>query len=1354
MSTVRAILEQRRLPLLDLSSRSAFLNYNADPAFGLELINVKPLHLYASLFSERQAFTLRSISQKNETPEAAPPVRPIQHRQLQTPYAVSQLQKRLVQTRYHAQARADDSGESSLFLTLGKLRWVVPGEAEQVYQAPLVFVPVLLKRQDVRSPFVLEATGADPHCNQVLRAFLQREHNLSLPDFNPFQSNGLKGFLDAVSVAIEKKQGWHVGRQVSHVDFFERSNFDLYEDLDPEKGFIGVAEDVELIRKVLRDGFIEDEPQPVDQLSIDMLAEPDQLDHVLDANNEQLLVLYDTLRGVNQVIEAPAGSGKTQTIANLVSAVLGAEKTVLVVSNKVRALDDLQTRLGTVGLAPLVLPLYGTHLDRRSIASRIHTALSFQAPAEVDEKQHVESLRRLRDQLNVYCKSLHMPIRDSGVTPYEAYNELVEIEAQLEGVSRPEFDGKVLADWTASRFEAVLQRTRELETHFSRIGVPQRHPFWGSKKSIFKAADRPEVQRKCRLAGMALNALRVAATELAHQMGAPAPNHSEDVIRLVRAASKAIEAPDVRGINVQDAQWNASMEELVSVIETGSKLKKVRASQQEVLIPEAWDQDVLSVRQAFVAHGEKKTRKLIKEYRKARDRLAGLCRNGLPESNAAQLEAVNAILESQRLYNKLSQHSDLAKALFGQQWKGIGSNWEHLDKVSAWLYELHQEIAQGEVSSDILHALGSDLDLTVVHDLAKKAAGEFNTFLQTSRDAAREVAMEDALGITKRAFGRIPFGTLLSLFAHWEKNIDSLQDIVAFNHLAQRLREEGLGDIVHLAVTWSEASKHLTTRIREARYLALLTDALNSRRTLAGFDGEVHSQFVEKYEEFDTTYLRITSGRIQQVQKQRLLRERLPAGNLLTALHELEEAPAKRRESIFSGVAREVVDVMPVFLMTPSSVAQLLRESDVVFDLIVFDEAGRIGAAEALGSLARGSQVVAFGDSQQALMPRPYAARAGEEEVAGQASESILDLLKQQQIPCRELTWIYGSRPVPLMEWINQTVYGNRLHVIPSSDAQNAWNTLGIHEVLEPGSTAQNGLVRSFVGSVVEAILKHAEHVPGKSIGIIVQTAAEVGPILRELERRRQRDPSFEAFFKAHANEPFYVKTIDMAQGDLRDVIFFAMAFKKVGRTLNGKMGATDEEMRRQLAVLSSVARQECHLFTDTAVQDVLRFDQRTVNPVLSRFLHHVKQSFVDVEQPIIASKFEVVIANALRQEGYRVALGVGSSGFRVNVAVLDDQRRGAYVLGILCDGEQYASVYSARERDRLIPTLLASQGWSLHRVWSVEWYRNPERELARLLEHLQDLSRRVKGPSSGSTINVTSNGTYRSMEEDAHEAG
>ena len=75
----------------------------------------------------------------------------------------------------------------------------------------------------------------------------------------------------------------------------------------------------------------------------------------------------------------------------------------------------------------------------------------------------------------------------------------------------------------------------------------------------------------------------------------------------------------------------------------------------------------------------------------------------------------------------------------------------------------------------------------------------------------------------------------------------------------------------------------------------------------------------------------------------------------------------------------------------------------------------------------------------------------------------------------------------------------------------------------------------------------------------------------------------------------------------------------------------------------------------------------------------------------------------------------IGTGGFRIDLGIVDPERTGRYLLGIECDGATYHSSRSARDRDRLREQVLVGLGWHLHRVWSTDWFRDPQSELGRI---------------------------------------
>ena len=95
-------------------------------------------------------------------------------------------------------------------------------------------------------------------------------------------------------------------------------------------------------------------------------------------------------------------------------------------------------------------------------------------------------------------------------------------------------------------------------------------------------------------------------------------------------------------------------------------------------------------------------------------------------------------------------------------------------------------------------------------------------------------------------------------------------------------------------------------------------------------------------------------------------------------------------------------------------------------------------------------------------------------------------------------------------------------------------------------------------------------------------------------------------------------------------------------------------------------------------------------------------------------------MARVIRSNGYDVVLQVGVSGFWIDLGVIDPSQPGRFVIGVECDGATYHSARSARDRDRLRHEVLVRLGWRLHRIWSTDWFRNPQREIARLLAAIE----------------------------------
>ena len=103
----------------------------------------------------------------------------------------------------------------------------------------------------------------------------------------------------------------------------------------------------------------------------------------------------------------------------------------------------------------------------------------------------------------------------------------------------------------------------------------------------------------------------------------------------------------------------------------------------------------------------------------------------------------------------------------------------------------------------------------------------------------------------------------------------------------------------------------------------------------------------------------------------------------------------------------------------------------------------------------------------------------------------------------------------------------------------------------------------------------------------------------------------------------------------------------------------------------------------------------------------HLHQNIITHKAP--DSDFEIAVMDALAQYGYQCEPQVGVNGFFIDIAVKNPYREGHFLLGIECDGATYHSAKSVRDRDRLRQEILENLGWEMYRIWSTDWFKNPE---------------------------------------------
>lgn len=433
----------------------------------------------------------------------------------------------------------------------------------------------------------------------------------------------------------------------------------------------------------------------------------------------------------------------------------------------------------------------------------------------------------------------------------------------------------------------------------------------------------------------------------------------------------------------------------------------------------------------------------------------------------------------------------------------------------------------------------------------------------------------------------------------------------------------------------------------------------------------------------------------------------------------------------------------PVWMMSPTSIAQFIRPGSLKFDLLIVDEASQMRPEFSVSCVLRANQFVVVGDANQ-LPPSDHfqvaSADDGDDDGEGvgvdESTESILDLANQRFRTKPRLKWHYRSQHESLIQFSNREFYDRDLVVFPSPMA-NDDPLLGVKCFYVPTFFADTVYESSINQREAELIIEQAfglmQTHPERSIGIVAMNSKQTELIQNEFDRLIVEEERVRKYVEAFAGtiDEFFIKNLENVQGDERDIILISTVYgpDKNG-TVRQNFGLMNREVGwRRLNVLVTRAKMSCRLITSLRPDDVKVTDKssRGVTAFKSYLTYaHGGAHYDDASGGETDSDFEIFVADALRGGGYEVVYQVGVENFRIDLGVRHESCPVGFIAGIECDGAPYHSGLSVRDRDHIRQTILENLGWSIYRVWSTDWFADPARETAKLLAWLDGVRERV----------------------------
>ncbi len=571
------------------------------------------------------------------------------------------------------------------------------------------------------------------------------------------------------------------------------------------------------------------------------------------------------------------------------------------------------------------------------------------------------------------------------------------------------------------------------------------------------------------------------------------------------------------------------------------------------------------------------------------------------------------------------------------------------------------------------------------------------------------------------------------------QNADWLGNWLEYLRARYQVQQSGLGRVAEALERGDILVDQVDSAVKLGFSDCLARQILQAEPDLATFSGLAQKSLQDQFKEVDQKL----KGLQRDLVAWKASRTSVPSGVSSGRVSSWTEGALLRREIekkrahiplrqlvVRAGAALSALK--PCFMMGPMSVAQYLKPGYMKFDLVVMDEASQIKPEDALGAVARGSQLVVVGDPKQ-LPPTSFFDKLIDEEdidpTSGEESESILDA-SLATFPARRLRWHYRSQHENLIAFSNAFFYDSDLVIFPSP--HNTASNFGVKFTKVKRGRFINQQNVEEATLIAKAVRRHVLLHFDESIGVVAMSAKQSEQIEFAIETEAKSDEEFrDALDQLEgADEPLFVKNLENVQGDERDVIYISMTYGPAevgGRTAQRFGPINTVHGWRRLNVLFTRSKRRMHVFSSMSSEDIViaETSSRGVK-ALKHFLDFAERGHLAVTEEHTGrgpdSDFEVAVAAALANHGFECVPQVGVAGFFLDIAVKDPGNPGRYLMAVECDGATYHSAKSARDRDRLRQEILERLGWRVRRIWSTDWFNNPQAQLVPIIEELNQL--------------------------------
>ncbi len=1202
----------------------------------------------------------------------------------------------------------EEAGAKTLYLALGFLKWKNADEKEDKF-APIVLMPVNLRRMKTQG--LLLEPGEGYEVNTTLLEYLKQDFGIDVRGLDGERLSP-KEIIAVVRAKTANMKGWMVYED-AYLAQFTFARYAMWADVKnnvqryAENPLIGsLLTNTNMLAENKICGVDEDDSQPCEVLT------------PLPCDSAQYSAVAESAKGTTFVLHGPPGTGKSQTITNMIANALHVGKRVLFVAEKQAALQVVKKRLCDIGIGEFCMELHsGKSTDKAEIIRSIENTLALNCETDTEQFEGTGGrIRAVRDGLRAPLEALHKK-RRLGVSVYEA------ILYYLQNKNAPELvniESTFYDSLTRKKLEECENMLNTAQAAAKECGGVYRSPFSEVKLTEYDEKTKTSV----------LCAAEVVLAELKHlknYIGIFLETFNQKISKFTyKKLENLIAVANVLQSDGLKIFFECKEEELYKFYNASlrydSEVKHWLKYFKTLPSLDKLSEDI-----------EKELDNWGENYRSSRTLLAVLRKinrcSRTPLKEKDELEWIKRAYDLEEAKKRIISNTNLSSNFmsFG------GFNEQKRQEFMRPLYELHALCAQifMDYNADSFNSVCVASAEGTLKPLISGLISAAVSFVRSAEYYLKTIKADKSAYIDEDVFECYTAKCTAII-----DNIDMLPAWCIYKATAKKLNDSGLTFMTDAMESGKINGKQILSSFRKNVYRNFIQTNMPADESLAAFSAsmldESAANFSRLLEEFST----LSRDKIRSE-----LISRLPAreteGSLALELMSFQRQikgniRSLNLRSLFTEIPELMKVVAPCMLMSPGTVSQYLPAVPELFDIVIFDEASQLPTCEAVPSLARAKSAIIVGDPNQ-MPPTSFFMGTGQDDDHPEAEdlESVLDDCLALGIPEKRLVWHYRSKHESLIAFSNITYYSSKLCTFPSPDAMDSKVSLRYIEngVYERGSTKCN---REEAEALVEEVVRRLkdEKLCRSSIGIVTFSTPQQVYLEKLLAKVLNKNGLEEAAYERE--EPLFIKNLENVQGDERDVILFSVCYgpDRLGRiSLNfGPLNQFGGWRRLNVAV--SRAREEMIVFSSMrySMVDLSRTTSRGVAG-LKAFLEFAEKGRANISvrsDEIIINRNGIgkFIAEELSNYGYECRCDVGVSDFKIDVAVLDPKNKHNFVLAVLCDG---VSRFSVKDRFVMQSQTLKRNNWNVYRLYAINFFNNPKREIKKIKDFLDKLTDEAK---------------------------